>query len=175
MGFLCSIGSDIIAFYSSVLLPRVPPVLCVSSCVIWSHFSPIFLRLKETQIMNTASEVYSWFNDVCFASIRLSRLTRLCEGWFLADEDFWEGWTSVLVCSLVAAESDSWCAHSTALWTDEGFGSGWLVCCSLFLPPAFFLCGFMPLCLEPTTGLFHLWAPTVVHTQRQTHIHPHPQ
>ena len=28
-------------------------------------------------------------------------------------------------------------------------------CCCCFLPPAFFLCGFMPLCLELTTGLSH--------------------
>ena len=31
----------------------------------------------------------------------------------------------------------------------------------LFLPPAFFLCGFMPLCLELTTGFSHRWVPTV--------------
>ena len=30
---------------------------------------------------------------------------------------FGEGWWSVLVRSLVTAESDSWCAHPTTLWT----------------------------------------------------------
>ena len=41
-------------------------------------------------------------------------------GWFLAHEDCWEGWWSVLACSLVAVETDFWCAHPTALRTDEG-------------------------------------------------------
>ena len=55
----------------------------------------------------------------------------------LADEDFGEGWGSILTRSLVAVESDSWCAHLTPNWTDEGLGWGWLGCCSLFLPSAF--------------------------------------
>ena len=37
-------------------------------------------------------------------------------GRFLANEDFWEGWWSVLACSLATVESDSWCA-------DRGVGS----------------------------------------------------
>ena len=35
-------------------------------------------------------------------------------GWFLEDEDFWEGRWSIIACSLVALESDSWRAHLTA-------------------------------------------------------------
>ena len=31
----------------------------------------------------------------------------------------------------MAIESDSWCAHPPALWTDKGLGWGWLGCCSL--------------------------------------------
>ena len=74
-----------------------------------------------------------------------------------------EGWWSFLVCSLVAVESNSWCAHSTALWTDKGLGWRWLLlgCCSLFLRPASFLCGFMPLVLELTTAFSHWWALTI--------------
>ena len=37
-----------------------------------------------------------------------------------------EGWWSVLARSLVAVESESWCAHPTALWTGERLGWGWL-------------------------------------------------
>ena len=33
--------------------------------------------------------------------------------------------------------------------------------CSLFLPSAFFFCGFLPLCLELTTGFSHRWVPAV--------------
>ena len=47
------------------------------------------------------------------------------DGSFLADEDCWEGCWSILACSLVAVETDSWCAPPTALWTDEGLGWGW--------------------------------------------------
>ena len=83
------------------------------------------------------------------------------DGWFLADEDFEECWWSILACSLVAVQFDSWCAHPTALWSDEGLSWGWLGCCSLFLPPAFFLCGFMPLYLEHTTGFPHWWVTAV--------------
>ena len=32
------------------------------------------------------------------------------DGLFLADGDCWEGWWSILACSLVAVETDSWCA-----------------------------------------------------------------
>ena len=74
---------------------------------------------------------------------------------------FWEGWWSVLACSLLAVQSDCWCADPTALWTGEGLGWDWLGCCSLFLPPVSLLCGFMPLCLKLTTGFSHRWAPTV--------------
>ena len=84
------------------------------------------------------------------------------DGSFIADEDFWEGWWSILACSLVAVETDSWCVHPTALWTDEGLSWGWSVYCPLFLSPAFFLCGLMPLCLELTTGFSHWWAPAVL-------------
>ena len=48
-------------------------------------------------------------------------------GRFPADEDFGEGWWSTPACSLVAAESDSWCTHPTALWAEEGLGWGWLI------------------------------------------------
>ena len=80
---------------------------------------------------------------------------------FLADKDFWEGWWSVLACSLVAEESDSWCPHPTALWTGEGLGWRWSRCCSHFPPSALFLCSFMSLCLELATGFSHWWAHTV--------------
>ena len=60
---------------------------------------------------------------------------------FLADEDLGKSWKSTLARSLVAVQSHSWCAHPTALRTDEGLGWGRLECCSLFLPPACFLCG----------------------------------
>ena len=53
-------------------------------------------------------------------------------GWFLADEDCWEGWWSVLACSLVVVESDSWCVHPTAFWTGEGLGWRWLGCVRSF-------------------------------------------
>ena len=46
---------------------------------------------------------------------------RYCDdGSFLADEDCWKGWWSVLAYSLMAVETDSWCAPSTALWTVLG-------------------------------------------------------
>ena len=32
------------------------------------------------------------------------------DGSFLADKDCWESWWSILACSLVAVETDSWCA-----------------------------------------------------------------
>ena len=84
------------------------------------------------------------------------------DGSFLADEDCWEGWWSVLACSLVVVETNSWCAPLTTLWTDKGLEWGLKGCCSLFLPPAFFLCSFMPLCLKLTTGFSHWWAPVVL-------------
>ena len=52
--------------------------------------------------------------------------------WFITDNDFGEGWWSVLACSLVVVESDSWCAHPTALWMGEGLAWGWLGGCLLF-------------------------------------------
>ena len=67
------------------------------------------------------------------------------DDWFLADEDCWESCWSVLACSLVAVGSDSWCTHPTEIWTGEGLGWGRLRGCSLSLPPASFLRGFMPL------------------------------
>ena len=66
-------------------------------------------------------------------------LWEVTDGSFLTDEDFGEGCWSILACLLVTVESDSCCAHPTALWTDEGLDWGWLGCCSLFLLPAFFL------------------------------------
>ena len=76
------------------------------------------------------------------------------------DEDCLEGWWSILACSLVALETDSWCAPPTALWTDEGLGWGWMGCL-LFVRPSFFLCGFMPLCLEFAAGFSHWWVLSV--------------
>ena len=72
---------------------------------------------------------------------------------------FLEGWRSVLACLFVTVESDSWCAHPATFWTGEGLG--WGFAARSFLPPASFLCGFMPLCLELTTGFSHWWAPAV--------------
>ena len=37
----------------------------------------------------------------------------------------------------------------TKVWDADGRDA------ARFLPPAFFLCGFMPLCLELTTGIYH--------------------
>ena len=76
-------------------------------------------------------------------------------------QGFWEGWWSVLMSLLVAAQSNSWCVVPAALWTGKGLGWGWLGCCPLFLSPVSFLCGFMPLCLELTTSFSHRWAQTV--------------
>ena len=53
-------------------------------------------------------------------------------------------------------------AHPIALWTGEGLGWGWSGCCSLFLPPASFLCSLMSLCLTLTTGFTHWYAPPVL-------------
>ena len=47
------------------------------------------------------------------------------DGSFLEDEDFGEGWWSILALSLVAVETDAWCAHPTALWTDKDLGWEW--------------------------------------------------
>ena len=58
----------------------------------------------------------------------------------------WKGWRSVLTWWLVAVESDSWCAESTALWTGEGLGWRWLGGCLLSLPPILRL-SFAALCL----------------------------
>ena len=86
---------------------------------------------------------------------------RLCCCWLIARrQGFGENWWSVLAC-LLPVESDSWCADSTALWTGKGLGCGRLGCCKLFLPPASFLCVFMPFCLELTTGFSHCQAPAV--------------
>ena len=75
---------------------------------------------------------------------------------------FWKAdGQSVHACWLVAVESDSRCPHPSAVWTDEGLGWRWLGCCSHFLPPVFFLCGFVPLCLELTTDFSHWWVPAV--------------
>ena len=82
-----------------------------------------------------------------------------CNGWFLADKDSLEGWRSVFACSLVAAESDSWCTDPLALLTGEGLGWGWLGGCLLFLPPGF---SFAASCLSAsnfTTGFSHWWMP----------------
>ena len=73
----------------------------------------------------------------------------------------WEGWESALACLLMALESDSWCIHPTALWTGDSLGWGWLEGCSLILPRASFLCGFILRWLKLTSGLSHWWAPTV--------------
>ena len=56
-----------------------------------------------------------------------------------------EDWWSVPGCLLVAVESDSWCAHPTALWTGEG------------LPPASFLCDFMPISLNLRAQAVKVW------------------
>ena len=45
-----------------------------------------------------------------FKGIFSSLLSDDGDGRFLADEDFWKGWWSVLVCSLATVESDSLCA-----------------------------------------------------------------
>ena len=66
---------------------------------------------------------------------------------------------SCTIGKLVVVKSNSSCADPTALWTGEGLGWGWLGCCLLFLPLVSFLCAFMPLCLKPTTGFSHWWAP----------------
>ena len=47
------------------------------------------------------------------------------DGSLLADEDHWEGWWSVLTRSLVAVETDSWCAllphfGQAKVWDEDG-------------------------------------------------------
>ena len=82
------------------------------------------------------------FGAICYTDVCLSLISSLLmmidhdnddDGWFLADEDFWEGWWSVLACSLVAVETNSWCPHPSALWTHEGLGWGWKGCCLIAL------------------------------------------
>ena len=116
-------------------------------CLLTEHENP------STNYLRCAIALYS--------SV-LSHCTSVEDGWFLAHDDFWEGRWSILACSLVAFQSDFGCAHPAALWTDEPLGWGWSRCCSLILPPASFLCGSLPLCLEITTGFSHWWAPTVL-------------
>ena len=71
------------------------------------------------------------------------RLLAFDDGWF-SKTRIWKGWGSSLARPWVALESDSRCADRTALWTvGEGLGWGCLRGCSLFLPPASFLRGFM--------------------------------
>ena len=90
-------------------------------------------------------------------------MTRMLFMWWLLPRrwGFWEGWWSVLACSLVAVESNSCWADPTTLWTGKGLGWGWLGCCMFSLPPASFLCGFMPLCLKLMNGFSQWWAPAV--------------
>ena len=64
---------------------------------------------------------------------RLQRKSDDDDGWLLAREDLGEGGRSVLARSVEAAESESWCAHPAALWTDEGLGWGWFAYCSRVL------------------------------------------
>ena len=101
------------------------------------HFSLRYLMSLTKCIVDV------WTDNFNFLSP--SNFSKYCDGWFLAEEDFWEAWWSVFARSLVPVESDSWCADPTALWTGERLGWGWLECCWLFLPPASFLCSFMPL------------------------------
>ena len=84
------------------------------------------------------------------------------DGQFLSGDDFWEGSWSAFVCLLMAVESNSWCTDPSAFCTGKGLGWGWLDCYSLFLPPASFFCGFIPLCFELMAGFSHWWALTVL-------------
>ena len=73
-------------------------------------------------------EFLSWEIRIAFpeeSQLRQSRATKptvhtgYFDGSFLADGECWESWWSVLACSLVAVETDSWCAPPTALWADD--------------------------------------------------------
>ena len=60
-------------------------------------------------------------------------------------------------CTLGGGCRDWFLMHSTYCTLDRWrFGLRMIGIRSLFLPPAFFLCGIMPLCLELTTGFFFL-------------------
>ena len=75
-----------------------------------------------------------------------------------------EFWGSLMVnpCTLVGGCRVRFLMRTPYCTLDRRrFGMRMIVMCSLFLPAAFFLCGFMPLCLELTTGFSHWWAPAV--------------
>ena len=124
-----------------ILYQETISFLLVLKITYWTFFVIIFLLKK----------INKWVNKRLFFY-----------GSFLSDRDCWEGWCSILACSLMAVETDSWCALRTALWTDKGLGWGWSGCCSLFLPAVFFVSGFVPLFLELTTGFSHWWAPAAM-------------
>ena len=59
-----------------------------------------------------------------------------CDGQFLAEEDSWEGWRSVLAGALVAVESNSWCAQCIVLCL---MNKPWLTACLVRMSERVFL------------------------------------
>ena len=79
--------------------------LLVLKIIILIQFSSITWSVGRSCVLHTQ-------NPSCF------------DDWWLIPHrrTFREGWWSVLACSLVAVESDSWCSVPTALLTGEGLG-----------------------------------------------------
>ena len=82
----------------------------------------IITVIKRMMILTMTIAFYTRYPSVV-SSMRFTKTPD--DGSFLADQDCWEDWWSVLACSLVAVETDSWCAAPIAFWTDDGLEWGW--------------------------------------------------